>query len=219
MPLREESARGADYLALATTLLHRVRLAEPTAGMWEAADFQWWWRRRRASDYYGQLFWLDSQREPAAGVILTHDAQSGACQLDVIITPEHVDSLFGGVWQRALARRTELELDTVEATVRDDDTAMLEAVAAAGFTATGETGASSWLSCADRVTGVGLVEPMRTEDRYWRKGLARHILTTGLNLLAARGCARLKVSSGRDLYLGAGFTPVVRDRTYLSRAT
>lgn len=279
---REEPVSGTDYLALVTRLLHRVRLADPTAGLWEAADFQWWWRRTRVSDGYGQLFWVDSQREPAAGVIFTGGGHGGVCQCDVIITPDHAERAFDSVWQRAISRMAELSLDRVEVTVRDDDTMMLDAVAAAGFTATAETGTSSWLNSGDRpdvapladgfkllsralsadqphhmiarngadvaarlaqcslyepeldllvqapdgdvaayglfwadpVTGVGLVEPMRTEQQYWRNGLARHVLTTGLNRLAARGCTRFKVSSGHPLYLGVGFTPMAPDRTY-----
>jgi predicted N-acetyltransferase YhbS len=278
--------RGLDYLALVTRLLQRARLADPTAGMWEAADFQWSWRRPRVSDGYDQLFWIDSQSEPVAGVIFTSGGQGGACQCDVIITPGHAERMFAGLWQRALARMAELSLDTVEVTVRDDDAMMIDAVAAAGFIATGAAGASSWLNSGDRpgvtplpegyrllsraqtagrphhmiarngadvaarlaqcglytpeldllvqapdgdvaayglfwadpVTGVGLVEPMRTEERYWRNGLARHILTTGLDRLAAHGCTRLKVSSGHSLYLGAGFTPMAPDQTYLGRA-
>jgi GNAT superfamily N-acetyltransferase len=73
---------------------------------------------------------------------------------------------------------------------------------------------------ADPVTGVGLVEPMRTEDQFQGKGLARHVLTAGLNRLAAVGCRQLKVSymagndAARRLYLGAGFRPASADRTY-----
>jgi RimJ/RimL family protein N-acetyltransferase len=73
---------------------------------------------------------------------------------------------------------------------------------------------------ADPITGVGLVEPMRTEDRYQRQGIARHVLTTGLERLAAHGCSRLKVSymtdnqASRRLYLGCGFHGVSADRTY-----
>jgi predicted N-acetyltransferase YhbS len=76
---------------------------------------------------------------------------------------------------------------------------------------------------ADPVTGVGLVEPMRTNDRYQGMGLGRHVLTAGLNLLAARGCRRFKVShvSGYDpsrrLYLGAGFCPESTSRIYRAR--
>ena len=61
----------------------------------------------------------------------------------------------------------------------------------------------------DPVTKVGLVEPMRVEDAYQRRGLARAMLTAGLDRLAERGARRLKVGYGTDvaraLYLGAGF--------------
>jgi GNAT superfamily N-acetyltransferase len=61
----------------------------------------------------------------------------------------------------------------------------------------------------DPVTRVGLVEPMRVEDEYQRRGLARAMLTAGLDRLAARGARRLKVSyataAARSLYVGAGF--------------
>jgi GNAT superfamily N-acetyltransferase len=73
---------------------------------------------------------------------------------------------------------------------------------------------------ADPVTGVGLVEPMRTEDRHQHKGLARHLLDTGLDLLARHRCTRLKVSyyeanePARLLYVGAGFDPRTRSGTY-----
>ena len=61
----------------------------------------------------------------------------------------------------------------------------------------------------DPVTEVGLVEPMRVEDAYQRRGLARAMLTAGLARLAQRGARRLKVGYGtevaRRLYVGAGF--------------
>ena len=61
---------------------------------------------------------------------------------------------------------------------------------------------------ADPVTGVGLVEPMRTEQAHQRRGIASHILATGLDRLAARACRRLKVSNDIPLYLRAGFRPL-----------
>ena len=61
----------------------------------------------------------------------------------------------------------------------------------------------------DPVTKVGLVEPMRVEDAYQRRGLARAMLTAGLDRLAKRGTRRLKVGYATDvvrgLYVGAGF--------------
>jgi ribosomal protein S18 acetylase RimI-like enzyme len=77
---------------------------------------------------------------------------------------------------------------------------------------------------ADPITGVGLVEPMRTEDLYQRRGIARHVLTSGLERLAAHGCLRLKVSymtdneASRSLYLGCGFRAGSADRTYRLRS-
>ncbi len=61
-------------------------------------------------------------------------------------------------------------------------------------------------------TVVGLVEPMRTMDQYQRLGLARHILTTGLDRLAALGAMRFKIGYSdnpalKHLYLSVGFRP------------
>jgi ribosomal protein S18 acetylase RimI-like enzyme len=72
-----------------------------------------------------------------------------------------------------------------------------------------------WL---DPVTEVGLVEPMRVEDAYQRRGLARALLTEGLERLAARGARRLKVGyatePARALYEGAGFETTTTTTTY-----
>lgn len=73
---------------------------------------------------------------------------------------------------------------------------------------------------ADPVTGVGLVEPMRTEEGHQNKGLGRHLLRSGLELLAQSGCSRLKVTylenndPARLLYLGSGFQARTRSQTY-----
>lgn len=70
----------------------------------------------------------------------------------------------------------------------------------------------------DPVTEVGLVEPMRVEDAYQRRGLARAVLSTGLDRLAKRGAARLKVGyatePARRLYVGAGFRVTSTSRSY-----
>jgi GNAT superfamily N-acetyltransferase len=71
----------------------------------------------------------------------------------------------------------------------------------------------------DPVTEVGLVEPMRVEDAYQRRGLARAMLTAGVDRLAKRGARRLKVGYGtevaRRLYLGAGFRVTSTSTSYL----
>jgi len=70
----------------------------------------------------------------------------------------------------------------------------------------------------DPVTHVGLVEPMRVEDAYQRRGLARAMLTAGIDRLAKRGARRLKVGYGTDvargLYVGAGFRVASTSRSY-----
>lgn len=68
---------------------------------------------------------------------------------------------------------------------------------------------------SDPVTRVGLVEPMRTEEPHQGKGLARHVLTSGIHKLIATGSERIKVSYEPDntsavaLYLGVGFEPTM----------
>jgi ribosomal protein S18 acetylase RimI-like enzyme len=77
-----------------------------------------------------------------------------------------------------------------------------------------------WL---DPVTGVGLLEPMGTDEGHRRLGLARLVLATGLNRLADLGASRLKVNyevdnvASRHLYLDAGFRPESTARVYSRR--
>jgi len=72
----------------------------------------------------------------------------------------------------------------------------------------------------DPVTSVGLVEPMRTEDAHQNRGLARHVLTAGIERLATSGCRRMKITymddnpASRHLYRSAGFQPGDTSRTY-----
>lgn len=70
----------------------------------------------------------------------------------------------------------------------------------------------------DPVTKVGQLEPMRVEDEHQRRGLARALLTEGLDRLARQGADRLKVGfdgdAGRELYLGAGFVLTSTDTSY-----
>jgi GNAT superfamily N-acetyltransferase len=72
----------------------------------------------------------------------------------------------------------------------------------------------------DPVTRVGLVEPMRTEDDHQRRGLARHLLTSGLRRLVDLEAERIRISWEADnpassaLYPDVGFVPTQRMRTY-----
>jgi hypothetical protein len=132
MPIREVRASGLEYLALATELLHRVRLADAQAGLWEAADLQWWWRTPRRSDSIAQLFWTDDAG-PVAAVVLTEWSRAWGC--DPIVVPGSSPPL-STLWARALEAIDALELPAVETLVRDDDVELLGLVADAGFVPT-----------------------------------------------------------------------------------
>jgi GNAT superfamily N-acetyltransferase len=67
-----------------------------------------------------------------------------------------------------------------------------------------------WLNPA---TQVGVLEPMRTEDDHQQRGVARHLLTSGIDRLASAGATRIKVVFGpgnpaaKHLSLSSGFEP------------
>lgn len=69
----------------------------------------------------------------------------------------------------------------------------------------------------DPVTRVGLVEPMRVEDEFQRRGLATAMLLEGIDRLSRRGAERIKVfgpESGPTVYRTAGFRPTHSLTTY-----
>lgn len=74
----------------------------------------------------------------------------------------------------------------------------------------------------DPVTAVGLVEPVRVEDEYQRRGLARAMLTAGIDRLAEKGAKRVKISyeteAAAALYQGVGFRPASTATWYEGRA-
>lgn len=65
----------------------------------------------------------------------------------------------------------------------------------------------------DPITTMGVVEPMRTHDEHQQRGLARHILTAGCDLLVAAGADRISIGYEPDnpasghLYRDVGFVP------------
>lgn len=76
----------------------------------------------------------------------------------------------------------------------------------------------------DPTTRVGFVEPMRTEETHQRKGLARHILTSGIERLVRAGATRIKVNyeqgneASSSLYLDIGFVPSMTTSVYVRGA-
>ena len=118
MAIAEVQAKGLEYLALATELLQRARLADEEAGLWEAADLQWWWRTPRRSDAVDQLFWIDDEG-PVAGVVLTDWGSAWGC--DLIVVPGVTTVPLSTLWGRAVEAIDALALEAVDVLVDDDD--------------------------------------------------------------------------------------------------
>lgn len=270
--MKQTKASGLQALELATRLLQRARLADPLAGLWEAADVQWWWRRPAHSDDRPQRFWSDDDG-PVAAVLATEFR--GVWQIDPLIVPG-APVPYAVVWERVLETIGELAAAQVAVPVRDDDPELAALARAAGLAPVERSGVT-WMDAAERpaadlpdgfaivdrtaagrlhpmrgrngdgvedrlrrcslydpeldlavetedgevagyslywfdpVTMVGLLEPMRVEDAFRRRGLARAMIAEGLARLAARGATRMKVGyswdGARALYTGAGFHP------------
>ena len=275
--MREQERVGIRYLEEVTTLLQRVRAAHPTAGVFEAADFQWWWAIPRSTDVVPQLFWFDDAGRPEAAVIATDWRK--AIALDPIVMPDADPDWTAHVVERGLAHAQKAGFDAVQVVVDRADDVLVDVLAGHGFTNMEDEAVDSWLASDDRlatstlrsdyrlasrldtfpaphhmmerqgpeveerlrqtslyradldlvvldpdqnvaayglfwfdpVTATGLVEPMRTEDAHQRRGLARHVLTAGINLLAEAGADRIKIAyfpdnpAARTLYTDVGF--------------
>ena len=283
MAIHEVRASGLEYVALATELLQRVRLADPEAGVWEPADVQWWWRAPRRSDAIEQLFWVDDEG-PLAAVVLTDWGR--AWGVDPIVVPDRSSALLPTVWARAVEAIDAFGLEAVDVLARDDDSELPGLLTGTGFVADDHPSGIAWMDARNRpevaalppgfvlvdragdrtsphplrrrsgevaearlrecslydpaldlavettdgetagyalfwfdpVTAVGMLEPLRVEDGYQRRGLARALLTAGLDRLAKRGARRLKVAYASDvarrLYVGAGFEVTSATRLY-----
>ena len=278
--MREEHQVGIKYLEEVTTLCQRVRSAHPTAGQFEAADFQWWWRTSRTTDTIPQLFWFDDADRPQGAVIATDWGDSTS--LNLIVMPDADPVWIAHVVERGLAHAKDVGLDAVDIVIDRADDVMANVLAGHGFTIREDEAVESWLTAADRPamaslhpdyrlasrletmtaphhmtkrggpdvearlrqtslyrpdldllilnsrdsvaayglfwvdpeTSTGLVEPMRTEDDHQRRGLARHVLTAGIDLLTDAGAERIKICfepdnpAAKGLYLSVGFEPV-----------
>lgn len=77
----------------------------------------------------------------------------------------------------------------------------------------------------DVTTSTGLIEPVRTEDDHQRRGLARHLLTSGIQLLAEAGAERIKICfeqsnpASSTLYPSLGFRPVKQTDVFAGPTT
>lgn len=147
--------------------------------------------------------WLVADKRP--GISPLADGYRLASRADTLDRPHHMAERNGsGVEERL--RQTSLYRPELDLLTLDTDDNL----------------AATALFWFDPSTNTGLVEPMGTEADHRRRGLARHLLTTGLDLLAGAGAERIKIVFGpsnqaaKDLYLGVGFEPV-RETTVFSR--
>jgi predicted N-acetyltransferase YhbS len=163
--MRQALLTGLERLTAVTTLLHRIRLQEPRAGVWEAADLQWWWRRPRASDAVPTPVWFDDADQPIAAAVLTEWPH--AWWLDLIRLPGlpvSLDDLVGPAWAQ-LERRD--GSPAIEALVLADDVELGAWFEGRGFAATDESW-SGWQAAADRPAVAALPTDYQLVDRAVR---------------------------------------------------
>ncbi len=285
MTVHTVECSGLEYLNTITRLLQRCRVAHPTAGLYEAADFQWWWRLERSSDSIPQLFWLDDSGEPIAAVPITDWGERAA--VDPIRLPHSPVELATSVIETGLARAKTHGYDNVSVEVDPEDEVLAQTLLARGFSVDEAMFVEAWLAPGTRpaVSGlaegyslwsradvpdepyhnvfntptmerrlnetslyrpdldlvvtdelgdtagyglfwydpalaIGMIEPMRTVDAHQRRGLARHIITEGINRLFELGANRVKIcwepdnDAAVNLYLSLGFEPVRSTDSY-----
>lgn len=163
--MRQEMLSGVERLTVVTALLHRIRLRDPRAGVWEAADPQWWWRRPRASDEIASPVWLDDTDQPIAAAMLTE--WPDAWWLDVIRLPGlalTLDDLTGPAWAQL---EHQAGRPVIEALVPADDVALGTWFAGRGFVAAEESW-SGWMAAADRPAVRALPAGYQLVDRAVR---------------------------------------------------
>ncbi len=141
--------------------------------------------------------WLDAVDRPEVSPL--PDGYRLRSRTESILHPHHFGQRGGALTEERL-RQTSLYHPDLDLVVHDRD----DDVAAYGL---------FWF---DPETATGVVEPMRTEDDHQRRGLARHVLTAGIDLLAVAGAARVSIGWEPDnpasghLYRSVGFEPVLR---------
>lgn len=150
--------------------------------------------------------WLAAEARPAISPL--HEEYRLSRRRDTMLRPHHMTKQSGAdVEQRLL--QTSLYRSDLDLVILDVD----------------DNYAAYGLFWYDPATATGLVEPMRTEVDHQRRGLARHILTTGIDLLARTGAERIKICfepdnpASRGLYLSVGFEPVKQTDVFARSAS
>lgn len=190
MPLIEEVATGSTYLGRVTKLLQDVCNSHPTAGVWEATDFQWWWRKARPSDHVDQLFWRDCGNGQTVGAVTRTDWR-GSTALDVVVLPSSSEETMTVLWLRAL----EMVAGTaqVEVLIDDDDVLARRMLTSAGFADTTDRGVSAWLDVSDVPPVFPLVDGYELVSRAESQGLPHHLNSerSGFDVEQRLQCASL----------------------------
>ncbi len=149
--------------------------------------------------------WLVADARPAISPL--HDGYRLRSRRDTTASPHHMIKRSGPEVEQRLLQTSLYRADLDLLVVVDGD----------------DNCAAHGLFWFDPVTATGLVEPMRTEDEHQRRGIARHILTTGADLLARAGATRIKICFEVDnpasskLYLDVGFQPVKQTDVFTGR--
>ncbi len=147
--------------------------------------------------------WLDASRRPPISPLAEHYRL--ASRIDVSSRAHHMIGRSGPDVEARLSQ-TSLYRPDLDLVVFDRQ----------------DRAAAYGLFWFDPVTATGLVEPMRTEDDHQRRGLARHVLTSGIDRLAAAGAERIKIcfephnAASSSLYLDVGFQPDRRTDVFVA---
>jgi GNAT superfamily N-acetyltransferase len=149
--------------------------------------------------------WLVADARPEISPL--HEDYRLSRRLDTMGRPHHMIKRGGADVEHRLLQ-TSLYRSDLDLVILDGD----------------DNSAAHGLFWYDPETATGLVEPLRTEVDHQRRGLARHVLTTGIDLLAEAGALRIKIcfepdnSASRGLYLSFGFEPVKQTDVFSGRA-
>jgi ribosomal protein S18 acetylase RimI-like enzyme len=144
MTLRELRPVGLAYLEQVTRLLQDARRAEPSGGVWEAADLQWWWRVDQHSDPGGQTIWVDDDGPEVAAVFTRWKGWIGC---DLLGTDASVKAHRKLLWEHIDRRFRDSPVSMI---IRDDDPTRIVAAERAGFVRGDDEFATAWMDAADR---------------------------------------------------------------------
>lgn len=145
--------------------------------------------------------WLESARRPEVSPL--HEGYRVASRAAIADRPHYLGRRSSGFDEARLAQvslyRQELDLVAIDSDDNDAGHCLF------------------WL---DPITSTGVVEPMRVNNDHQQRGLARHLLTMGIDLLAQAGATRVSIgyepdnpASGR-LYRSVGFQDTQRNDLY-----